>query len=81
MYINANDLAQSMSKAELVQLTNDEARATEPMMKWCKQQSAMLAIWWTAICADVIPCLCNLPRPCCHLCVSILRDIICTVAA
>lgn len=30
MYINANDLAQSMSKAELVQLTNDEARATEP---------------------------------------------------
>lgn len=30
MYINADDLAQAMSKAELVQLTNDEPRATEP---------------------------------------------------
>ena len=30
MYINADDLARAMSKAELVQLTNDEPRATEP---------------------------------------------------
>lgn len=30
MYINADDLAKAMSKAELVQLTNDEPRATEP---------------------------------------------------
>ena len=30
MYITAQDLAQAMSKAELVQLTNDEPRATEP---------------------------------------------------
>lgn len=32
MYINADDLANAMSKAELVQLTNDESRATEPNM-------------------------------------------------
>lgn len=30
MYINADDLAKAMSKTELVQLTNDEPRATEP---------------------------------------------------
>jgi len=30
MYINADDLARAMSKTELVQLTNDEPRATEP---------------------------------------------------
>ena len=30
MYINADDLARAMSKAELTQLTNDDPRATEP---------------------------------------------------
>lgn len=30
MYINADDLAKAMSQAELIQLTNDEPRATEP---------------------------------------------------
>lgn len=31
-YINADNMMKAMSKAELVQLTNDEPRATEPDM-------------------------------------------------